>query len=165
MMTSKKSNRVIKFNYLLAPVILIVSACILFFNFQINGPISSSPEVMPVYKNGNSSLYRTVGDQIKYPLEARKKNVQGTVYVSFNVNKKGEITEIKSEQNKYNLLEEVVVVGYADAGSSQTVNTDLSVIESEAERVIKLLGDFTPGEKDGKPVSVRLTLPITFKID
>lgn len=165
MITSKKSNRKIKFNYVMAPVLLVISATVLFFNFQLNRPESSSLEELPVYVEGNSAMYNTVGSKIKYPLEARKNNIQGTVYVSFTVSKKGKIKEIKSESTKYNLLEEIVVVGYTDNANSQAAGKDLSVLETETERIIALLGDFTPGKKDGKAVSVRMTLPVTFKID
>lgn len=168
MMTSKKSNRAIKFNYVLALPLLLLSAAILFFNFQMNGQVSMKPNVLPVYKTGNSEMYKTIGAKIKYPKEARVNNAQGLVYVSFTVTKTGEITKVKAEKNKYNLLEEIVVVAYSVKSSDKKdmgeKSIDLSALEKEAERAIGLLGDFTPGEKKGKPASVRLTLPITFKL-
>lgn len=168
-MTRKKSNRVIKFNYLLALPLLLISATILFFNFQLNGQIDSAPDVLPVYKNGNPELYKTVGEKIKYPLEARRNSVQGTLYVSFTVDEQGKIKQVKAETKMYNLLEEIVVVGYnknaPNNKDSSEISDDLTELEKEAERVIGLLGDFTPGKKNGKAVSVRLTLPITFKLE
>jgi hypothetical protein len=38
-------------------------------------------------------------------------------------------------------------------------------LEIEVERVVRKLGLFTPGTKNGKPVDVRMTLPVSFKIN
>ena len=98
-------------------------------------------------------------------MEARKNNIQGTVYISFTVNKNGAIEDIKAEDEKYHILSEIVVVGYANQGTPDKVSNELSILEKEGERVIALLEEFKPAQKDSKPINTRVTLPITFKID
>lgn len=163
-MTKQKSNR-LKMNYLVALTAFMVTSMILFFNFQLNGQITSAPDVMPEYKSGEKALYYTFQQNILYPKAAREANTQGTVFISFTVNKKGEIEEIKAEDSKYNLLPEMVVVGYSGKNTPAEINKNLSILEKEGERVITLLNGFIPGQKNGDPISTRITLPITFKID
>ncbi len=61
------------------------------------------------------------------------------IFVSFMINKSGEIVNIRSRASHPGL-------------------------EKEAERVIKTLPQMKPGEQNGEPVDVLYSLPITFKI-
>ncbi len=62
------------------------------------------------------------------------------IFVSFKIDKKGNITNIRSRAPHPRL-------------------------ETEAERVIKLLPKMTPGKQRGQPVGVLYSLPITFKVE
>ncbi len=62
------------------------------------------------------------------------------IYVSFKIDKNGNITSIQSRAPHPRL-------------------------QTEAERVIKLLPKMTPGKQRGKPVGVLYSLPITFKVE
>lgn len=165
MMTKQNSNHLLRINYVLALPVFLATTMILFFNFQLEGQISATPDVMPEYKSGNAAFHFAIQKEIRYPLEARENNIQGTVYISFTVNKNGAIEDIKAEDEKYHLLSEIVVVGYANQGTPDKVSNELSILEKEGERVIALLEEFKPGQKDSKPINTRVTLPITFKID
>ena len=59
MMNNKKSNRAMKIKYLIAVPTLLVSAMVLFLNFQMNGQTSATPDVMPEYKSGENAFYKT----------------------------------------------------------------------------------------------------------
>jgi hypothetical protein len=162
MMTKQKSNRK-SMNYLTVFPVMLLTASILFFNFQINGQNTTIPDVFPEYKTGNKDMYVLFQKNIKYPIEARKSHTEGTVYVSFTVSDEGTIQEISASKAKYNLMEEIVVVAYKD-GKDKVGEQDLSILEEECERLAKLLGDFNPGTKDGKAISTKLTIPVTFKL-
>lgn len=151
-------------NYALAMPALLLTSMILFFNFQLNGQITTSPDVLPSYLEGEEVFYKAIQKSIKYPLEARKNNVQGTILVSFTITSEGKVEDIKASTEKFNLMSEIVVVGYMGSDNKNPVSNDLSALNNEAEQIMKLIGDFNPGEKDGKAINTRMTLPITFKL-
>ena len=76
---------------------------------------------------------------VKYPEIARKAGVEGRVFLQFVVNEQGNV-------------EDVVVSRGIGAGCDE-----------EAVRAVSE-AKFTPGEQRGKPVKVRMSLPITFKL-
>ena len=97
-------------------------------------------EVMPEFKGGIEKMFEYLGKNIKYPNRARNAGIQGKVYVSFVVNKKGEIKDVK------------VLRGVNE------------LIDAEAIRVVKGMPNWIPGIQSGNPVSVRYNLPISFTL-
>ena len=75
---------------------------------------------------------------VKYPVLAQKKNIQGRVMVSFVVNEDGSIDEAK------------VLRGIGGG------------CDEEALRVIKNMPRWNPGKQNNKPVKVKYTQPISF---
>lgn len=120
------------------------------------------PDTPAVYEKGESVMYKTVGDILRYPSKARKENRSGLVHVSFTVNKNGIIENLIAEKKEGSLLEEIVVIGYSQ--SSEDPKGVSNELKSEAIRAVKTLGKFVPAQKDGKPISSVLILPIQFKI-
>ena len=98
-------------------------------------------ENMPEYPGGLDALKKDIVQAIKYPEEAKKKNITGKVYVSFVVNKEGKVEDSKVERGVDPLL------------------------DKEALRVIKQLKTWTPGSQRGVKVKVMFTLPINFALD
>ena len=92
-------------------------------------------EKMPELIGGMDGLQK----KIRYPLQAKSLGVQGVVYVQSIINEKGKIEEPK-------------VVKKLGAGCDE-----------EALRVLKK-SKFKPGYDKGKPVKVRFTLPIFFRL-
>jgi TonB family protein len=103
--------------------------------------VYSVVEKMPEFKGGNDALNKYILDNIIYPEEARKKGIEGTVYVSFIVNQKGKVTKVKLSKG-----------------------VDL-LLDAEAIRVIKSMPDWKPGRNKGEPVSVSYTVPIKFRLE
>jgi protein TonB len=97
-------------------------------------------EIMPEFLGGFEGLYKFLGENIKYPKMERIAGIQGTVYLEFVVDRKGEIKNIKVKKG---------------------VN---EAIDAEAIRVLKAMPNWKPGKQAGKTVSVRFTLPISFKL-
>ena len=98
-------------------------------------------EKMPEYPGGNDARVKFLVENVKYPEEARKNGISGTVYVSFVVEKDGEITNVKILRGVDELL------------------------DNEALRVVKMMPAYEPGMQRGKPVRVQFTLPIQFNLD
>lgn len=79
-------------------------------------------------------------DKLNYPSIARENGVEGTAVVSFIVEKDGSISEIKLKR---------------DPGAG---------LGKEAIRVIKSMPNWVPGKQRGRPVRVRFTMPVKFKL-
>jgi hypothetical protein len=115
------------------------------------------------YEQGEAAMYQSLKARIRYPVSARSENRSGIVMVSFTVNEKGSIENIKAEKQKDgHLLNEVVVVGYYTTaekpkGIDEALNT-------AAVQAVEGLGKFIPAEKNGKRVSSVLTLPVKFTL-
>ena len=94
-------------------------------------------EIMPVYKNGGSEgLIKFIRENLKYPVSSMP---SGKVFLSFVVSKTGKVTDLHIQR------------GLEPAA------------DSEALRVMRLMGPWKPGEQQGRPIDVSYTLPITFR--
>lgn len=98
-------------------------------------------EEMPEFKGGRKELFKYLQENIKYPETAKKDSIQGTVFVSFVVGKKGEIENAK------------ILRG---------VRKDL---DQESIRVVSEMPNWEPGKQSGKAVRVMFNLPIKYKLD
>ncbi len=78
---------------------------------------------------------------IPYSVEARKKKIQGTVYIQFIVEKDGSLTNFEV------------------ARSSGSEMLDNATIEH-----MKKMDNWKPGMQDGNPVRVSQVLPMKFKL-
>ena len=100
-----------------------------------------SMETPPAYPGGIQKFYDFFGANIKYPKSAVENNIQGTLYLTFIVEKDGALSGVKLEGRK---------LGYGT--------------EEEAMRVLKLSKKWNPGMQDGKPVRVQYNIPIKFTL-
>ena len=97
-------------------------------------------EQMPQYPGGMGEFMKYVGTNIKYPKEAVAAKKQGTVLVSFVIEKDGSVSNPK-------------VLKPVDAN-----------LDAEALRVVGASPKWNPGTQNGKPVPVRYAVPIKFTI-
>lgn len=98
-------------------------------------------ENQPEFPGGMPAFYKFVGDNMKYPAQARRMGIEGRVFVQFVVDKDGTVTEVKAVKG----------IG---AGCDE-----------EAERVLRMSPKFQPGKQRGRSVKVRMVLPIIFKLN
>lgn len=97
------------------------------------------PPVMPEFPGGTNGLNEFLGANLKYPETARVVDIQGTVYVSFVVEKDGSISNSK------------ILRGIGGG------------CDEEALRVVKKMPQWNPGKNNlGRPIRVLLNLPISF---
>ena len=97
-------------------------------------------EVMPVYDGGIEELYKFLGNNIKYPEEAKKDSIQGRVFVNFIVETDGSVTNVN------------VLRGIGGG------------CDEESIRVVSMMPKWTPGTQRGKAVRVSYNLPIKFSL-
>ena len=89
---------------------------------------------------GNAAIVAAIQKAIRYPPLALRNQVEGRIFVSFTVNSKGEVSDVK------------VVKGLGSGTDEETI------------RAVNSLPKFIPGKQNGRAVAVSFTLPITFKI-
>ncbi len=89
---------------------------------------------------GEAELRKHIARNVKFPEIARENGIDGRVYVSFVVSKKGKVTNVKIARG-----------------------VDPS-LDKAAMKVIETLPDFSPGKQRGKAVRVSYTVPINFKL-
>jgi protein TonB len=98
-------------------------------------------ESMPEFPGGQQALFKFLSENVKYPVIAQENGIQGRVICQFTVNKDGSIVDI-----------EVVKTGGDPS------------LDKEAIRVIKSMPKWNPGKQRGKPVRVKYTIPVNFKL-
>jgi len=95
---------------------------------------------MPSFPGGDAEMMRFVTGAIRYPVIAQENGIQGRVICSFVVNLDGSVVDIE-------------VVRGVDPS-----------LDREAIRVLGTMPRWSPGEQRGKPVRVRYTMPIHFRL-
>jgi periplasmic protein TonB len=95
-------------------------------------------EQMPQFADGDLQAY--MAKNTKFPPQALRAGISGTVYLSFTVTKTGEITDIKVLKG----------LGYGT--------------DEEAVRVVKSMPRWIPGKQGGRAVPVTYNLPFRFNI-
>jgi len=103
-------------------------------------PIRDFAEVMPQYEGGLEAMMKFIQKKIRYPRAPRTLGIDGTVYVRFVVNGDGSISGVE------------IIKG---------VHPDY---DREAIRVISMLPAWKGGSHNGRPVRVRMVLPIKFNL-
>ena len=93
---------------------------------------------MPEFPGGEESRIQYLAQNIIYLLAAAQNGIEGIVYVSFLVENKGEVRNVK-------------ILRSIGRGCDQ-----------EAERVVKRMPKWKPGTQNGKPVNVLFNMPIYY---
>ncbi|MDR2087569.1 MAG: TonB family protein [Dysgonamonadaceae bacterium] len=106
----------------------------------VTNMIYEKVEIMPQFKGGYTALIRFIYNTVEYPANALKQRIAGRVWCSFIVDKDGSISDVRLEQGVYSLLNE------------------------EALRVLRIMPAWEPGVMGGKPVKVKVYLPVVFKL-
>jgi periplasmic protein TonB len=83
-------------------------------------------------------INKYLADHIEYPEQAKDANIQGTVYVSFIVERDGSVTQVSILRGVNNYLND------------------------EAKRVISTMPKWSPGQQNGHAVRVQYMVPIHF---
>ena len=95
----------------------------------------------PEYEGGYEAMMAFIKQNMKYPPNARRMQIEGTVHVSFIVSKTGTISEVK------------VLRGI------------MTECDKEAVRVVQMMPPWKPGKQNGRNVNVRFILPLKFRLN
>jgi len=99
-----------------------------------------SIDTQPSFPGGMSKFYEYLGHSLKYPAEAKANKIEGKVFLSFIVEKNGELTNINVDRK-------------LGGGTDE-----------EAVKALKASPRWNPGIKNGQPVRVKYNIPISFKL-
>ncbi len=106
--------------------------------------IYNKAETDPSYFGGDDAMAKYLKDNLVYPQPALDKGVEGTVFVEFVVNEKGEVTEVEGHDAAWE-------------------DVDQSLMD-EATRIVRSMPNWVAGSQRGKPVSTKFSIPITFQL-
>lgn len=98
-------------------------------------------EEQPHFPGGEEALMKFLQANLRYPSEAREAGLQGTVFVSFVIEKDGSSSDTK------------VLRGVGES------------LDQEALRVINAMSNWNPGRQRGKVVRVQYNMPIRFVLN
>ncbi len=94
----------------------------------------------PEFPGGMLGLQKYLIGAVKYPVAALERGIQGTVYLSFIINKEGKVENVK------------ILRGIE------------TTLDNEAFRVVNSLPQWKPGRQNGRPVKVSYQVPIKFQL-
>ncbi len=103
-------------------------------------PIFTDVQEMPAFPGGDPERQKFLAANIQYPQQAVDAGIQGTVYVQFVIDSKGNITDTK------------ILRGIGGG------------CDEEALRVVKAMPLWHPGKQNGKPVRVLFNMAVIFKL-
>lgn len=90
------------------------------------------------FPGGEEAMVKFIRQNIRYPFDALKSNIQGRALIYFEITEKGKVSNVWLKQGFF------------------------TSCDREALRVIKLMPDWKPATKNGKPVRVSKTIPVKF---
>ena len=96
---------------------------------------------VPQFPGGDKAMMEFIVKNLIYPQEAIEERIQGNVHVRLSIDTEGKVSfdRVLGKPNKY--------------------------LQEEAVRVIKLMPNWIPAERDGKKVSSYYIIPIRFELD
>lgn len=104
-------------------------------------PVFFIVEEMPEFPGGQEALRQFIANEVRYPIEAQEKAIQGKVFINFVVSENGTIKDAKVARGVDPLL------------------------DNEALRVVNNLPVWKPGKQKGQNVNVSYTIPINFALE
>ena len=97
-------------------------------------------EQMPEFPGGMEALFKYMAENMKYPEDAKKQQVEGRVLVQFSVETDGSVS------------------------NTEVLMRVFPSLDAEAVRVISGMPKWIPGKQNGKVVRVKYTIPVSFRL-
>ena len=108
---------------------------------KLAGVIDEWPAIPTNYIGGAAAMQKFIFDKVEYPLESIRFGDEGTVYISFVIEKDGSVSNVD------------IVRGVTKK------------IDREAKRVVRSFPNWKPAENAHGKVRTRVRLPIVFALD
>ena len=108
---------------------------------QDGDTIYNVAETMPQFPGGPNELMKWLGENTKYPETAKANKIEGRVFVSFVIEKDGNVT------------------------NAEVMRGIDKECDAEAVRVVSSMPKWQPGTQNGEAVRCRFTIPFIFKLN
>jgi TonB family protein len=149
MMNPLQKSRSIKFLFIFSLVLACAySSSVYALQFPIStcqnltvDSVCKIPDKMPRFPGGDKGLLDFLTKNVRYPLYAQQKRIEGKVILQFIINAEGKVEKVS------------ILRGVCPS------------INKEAMRVVNSMPDWIPGELNGKKIAVYYTLPVSFKLE
>ena len=105
-----------------------------------NAVLIDHVDILPEYPGGINNARKYVGEHVEYPDEAVENDIEGTIIVTFVIERDGSVTDIKIDKG----------LGYG--------------LDQEVLRVMRSMPKWTPAKLNGEFVRYRMRMPVTFKL-
>ena len=99
-------------------------------------------ESMPEFPGGAGAMMKYIAENIKYPAIAQENGIQGRVICQFVIEKDGSVSDVHVSRS---------------SGEKS--------LDKEAIRLISNMPKWKPGIQRGKPVRVKYTIPVNFRLN
>ena len=107
---------------------------------KIENGVFTLTDEMPWFPRGDKGRVKFLKNNIIYPNMARESGIQGTVYVTFIVEKDGSLSDVR------------ILRGIGGG------------CDEEVIRIVKKMPKWKPGRLDDKPVRVQFIMPVKFTL-
>lgn len=123
-------------------ILTLLALCICTLSFsQTANQINDSTQ--PEYPGGMEALMSDLTKKLDYPEAENQAKIEGKVFVGFVVDETGTVTNVEVQR------------GVADHPD----------FDKAAVHAVRQLKKFKPAEKNGKPCSMSMVLPVKFELD
>lgn len=102
--------------------------------------IYTQSDKRPEFPGGVTALNEFIAKHIRYPEEAMERGIQGRVIVQFVIDEQGKVT------------------------NAEVVRSVSPELDKEALRIAGIMPKWNPGTRRGKPVKMKWSWPITFRL-
>jgi len=104
-------------------------------------PVFTVVDEFPRFPGGEKARVEYLLENIKYPKELLDSNIQGTVYVSFIIDKEGEVRDPKVLRGVHQKLDDISI------------------------EAVENMPDWSPGKREGEAVNLKFNMPIRFTLN
>ena len=102
--------------------------------------IDTCTDKRPEFPGGITALNEFIAKHLRYPEEAMERGIQGRVIVQFVIDEQGKVT------------------------NAEVVRSVSPELDKEALRIVGVMPKWNPGIRKGKPVKMKWSWPITFRL-
>jgi len=120
---------------------------------KIDDDVYTIVEQQADFPGGQEALYKYLGENIKFPEEARRQNAGGKVFVELTIQTDGTLSDVK------------IIKSAQTTFDDESLKNAHKSMDDEALRLVKLSPKWIPAKNKGVVVKSKFVLPISFAVE